>query len=140
MLLSNNGPLLMEVNSSPGIEGIENSTEINVASRVIDYLSQQLKSCWAQQLLTNQQQPQPSNVAPTAPVVTPVLATKPTRVRKSKAIPVVVVPAPTLPAPAAPSVQVPDSATSGAPTKEASASLDAPTSNVLPTAEQEVRA
>ncbi|MCH8567641.1 MAG: 30S ribosomal protein S6--L-glutamate ligase [Balneolales bacterium] len=38
MLQSNRGPLVMEVNSSPGLEGIERSTGIDIAGRIIDYL------------------------------------------------------------------------------------------------------
>ena len=38
LLRSNNGPLVLEVNSSPGLEGIEKSTGIDVASKMIDYL------------------------------------------------------------------------------------------------------
>ena len=41
LLRSNNGPLVLEVNSSPGLEGIEKSTGIDVASKMIDYLEQQ---------------------------------------------------------------------------------------------------
>ena len=38
MLRSNRGPLIMEVNSSPGLEGIENSTGVDVAAEIIKYL------------------------------------------------------------------------------------------------------
>lgn len=38
MLQSERGPLILEVNSSPGLEGIEKATEIDVASRVIEYI------------------------------------------------------------------------------------------------------
>lgn len=38
MLRSKRGPLVMEVNSSPGLEGIENATGLDIASKVIDYL------------------------------------------------------------------------------------------------------
>ncbi len=38
MLRSNHGPVVMEVNSSPGLEGIEKSTEIDVAGKVIEFL------------------------------------------------------------------------------------------------------
>lgn len=38
MLRSNHGPLVMEVNSSPGLEGIEGSTGVDVASKVIEHL------------------------------------------------------------------------------------------------------
>jgi len=38
MLQSNRGPLLMEVNSSPGLEGIEKATGIDIASKIIKYV------------------------------------------------------------------------------------------------------
>lgn len=38
LLRSDRGPLIMEVNSSPGLEGIENSTGVDVAAKVIQYL------------------------------------------------------------------------------------------------------
>jgi len=38
MLRSNHGPVVMEVNSSPGLEGIETSTGIDVAGKVIEFL------------------------------------------------------------------------------------------------------
>ena len=34
MLESERGPLVLEVNSSPGLEGIEGATKINVAEKV----------------------------------------------------------------------------------------------------------
>lgn len=38
LLRSNRGPLVMEVNSSPGLQGIENATGINIAGKIISYL------------------------------------------------------------------------------------------------------
>jgi ribosomal protein S6--L-glutamate ligase len=38
MLRSNHGPVVMEVNSSPGLEGIETSTGVDVAGKVIEFL------------------------------------------------------------------------------------------------------
>jgi len=38
ILRSNHGPVVMEVNSSPGLEGIENATDIDVAGKVIEYI------------------------------------------------------------------------------------------------------
>jgi ribosomal protein S6--L-glutamate ligase len=38
MLLSSRGPLILEVNSSPGLEGIESSTGVNIAGEVTKYL------------------------------------------------------------------------------------------------------
>ena len=42
MLEGKNGPQIMEVNSSPGLEGIETCTELDVAGTVIDYISAQV--------------------------------------------------------------------------------------------------
>lgn len=39
MIPSNRGPLVMEVNSSPGLEGIEKATEVDVAGKIIDYIA-----------------------------------------------------------------------------------------------------
>ena len=38
MLQSDRGPLILEVNSSPGLEGIENSTGIDIAEKIIQYV------------------------------------------------------------------------------------------------------
>lgn len=38
LLRSNHGPVVMEVNSSPGLEGIEKATEVDVAGKIIEYL------------------------------------------------------------------------------------------------------
>ena len=40
LLQSHRGPLVMEVNSSPGLEGIERATGIDVASKVIEHVEQ----------------------------------------------------------------------------------------------------
>ena len=40
MLLSDRGPLVLEVNSSPGLEGIEAATRSNVAGKVAERLSE----------------------------------------------------------------------------------------------------
>lgn len=42
MLESKDGPQVMEVNSSPGLEGIESCTELDVAGAVIDYIAAQV--------------------------------------------------------------------------------------------------
>ena len=42
MLEGANGPQIMEVNSSPGLEGIETCTDLDVAGAVIDYISAQV--------------------------------------------------------------------------------------------------
>jgi ribosomal protein S6--L-glutamate ligase len=41
MLRSNHGPCIMEVNSSPGLEGIESATGKDVAGSVIEFLERQ---------------------------------------------------------------------------------------------------
>ncbi len=38
MLRSNHGPVVMEVNSSPGLEGIEQATGLDVAGKIIEFL------------------------------------------------------------------------------------------------------
>jgi ribosomal protein S6--L-glutamate ligase len=38
MLRSNHGPVVMEVNSSPGLEGIEEYTGVDVAGKIYDYI------------------------------------------------------------------------------------------------------
>lgn len=38
MIRSNNGPLLIEVNASPGLKGIETATGINVAKHMVQYV------------------------------------------------------------------------------------------------------
>jgi ribosomal protein S6--L-glutamate ligase len=43
MLQSSRGPLVLEVNSSPGIEGIEHATHIDIAGEIIDYLERSSK-------------------------------------------------------------------------------------------------
>lgn len=42
MLEGANGPQVMEVNSSPGLEGIETCTELDIAGAVIDYIAAQV--------------------------------------------------------------------------------------------------
>ena len=39
MIPSARGPLVMEVNSSPGLEGIEKSTNIDIAGKIMDYIA-----------------------------------------------------------------------------------------------------
>lgn len=43
MLRSNHGPVVMEVNSSPGLEGVENATGIDIAGKIIDFLEARAK-------------------------------------------------------------------------------------------------
>ena len=42
MLEGPDGPLVMEVNSSPGLEGIESATQLDVAGAIIDYIANQV--------------------------------------------------------------------------------------------------
>ena len=42
MLEGADGPLVMEVNSSPGLQGIEAATQLDVAGAIIDYVAQQV--------------------------------------------------------------------------------------------------
>lgn len=43
MLRSNHGPVVMEVNSSPGLEGIENATGKDVAALIIEFIEKNSK-------------------------------------------------------------------------------------------------
>ena len=43
MLRSNHGPVVMEVNSSPGLEGMEKATGIDVASQLIEFIEKTAK-------------------------------------------------------------------------------------------------
>ncbi|WP_035806821.1 30S ribosomal protein S6--L-glutamate ligase [Lunatimonas lonarensis] len=40
MLQSSRGPLILEVNSSPGLEGIEKATGINIAGKIIEFVEE----------------------------------------------------------------------------------------------------
>jgi ribosomal protein S6--L-glutamate ligase len=40
MLQSKRGPLIMEVNSSPGLEGIERATGEDIAGKIIEFVEQ----------------------------------------------------------------------------------------------------
>jgi len=42
MLEGKDGPQVMEVNSSPGLEGIETATELDIAGAVVDYIAAQV--------------------------------------------------------------------------------------------------
>jgi ribosomal protein S6--L-glutamate ligase len=44
MLQSQRGPLVMEVNSSPGLQGIEKTTGVDVASFIISYIEEKIKA------------------------------------------------------------------------------------------------
>ncbi|SPH24918.1 Ribosomal protein S6--L-glutamate ligase [Defluviimonas aquaemixtae] len=43
MLRSNHGPVVMEVNSSPGLEGVEKATGIDIAGKIIEHLERHAK-------------------------------------------------------------------------------------------------
>jgi ribosomal protein S6--L-glutamate ligase len=43
LLRSKRGPLVMEVNSSPGLEGIETTTGIDIAEKIIEYIEKHAK-------------------------------------------------------------------------------------------------
>lgn len=42
MLESDHGPLILEVNSSPGLEGIETATDLDIAGAIIDHIANQV--------------------------------------------------------------------------------------------------
>ena len=43
MLRATRGPVVMEVNSSPGLEGVETATGVDIATRIIEFLEQNAK-------------------------------------------------------------------------------------------------
>jgi ribosomal protein S6--L-glutamate ligase len=43
LLRSNHGPVVMEVNSSPGLEGIETATGKDIAGMVIEFIEKNAK-------------------------------------------------------------------------------------------------
>jgi ribosomal protein S6--L-glutamate ligase len=43
LLRSNHGPVIMEINSSPGLEGIENATHLDIAGKIIEFLEKNAK-------------------------------------------------------------------------------------------------
>ena len=43
LLRSNHGPVVMEVNSSPGLEGIETATGKNIAQQIIAFIQKQAR-------------------------------------------------------------------------------------------------
>lgn len=44
MLRSNRGPLILEVNASPGLEGIETTTKVDIAGKIINFVERNVKS------------------------------------------------------------------------------------------------
>ena len=43
ILETNDGPVIIEVNPSPGLEAIETTTNIDIAGKIVDYIEQRLK-------------------------------------------------------------------------------------------------
>lgn len=43
MLRANHGPVVMEVNSSPGLEGVENATGLDIAGKINEYIEKNAK-------------------------------------------------------------------------------------------------
>ena len=43
LVRSNHGPLVLEINSSPGLEGIESTTHVNIAGKIIHYIEKHAK-------------------------------------------------------------------------------------------------
>lgn len=43
LIRSNHGPLVLEINSSPGLEGIEKATHVNIAGKIIQYIEKNAK-------------------------------------------------------------------------------------------------
>ena len=44
LIQSDRGPLVLEVNSSPGLEGIEKASEVDVAGKIIEYLEEKIQN------------------------------------------------------------------------------------------------
>ena len=44
LIQSERGPLVLEVNSSPGLEGIETASQIDVAGKIIEYLEEKIQT------------------------------------------------------------------------------------------------
>lgn len=42
MLQSKRGPLILEVNSSPGLEGIESATDVDIAGKIIEFIEKKM--------------------------------------------------------------------------------------------------
>ncbi len=45
MLESDRGPLVLEVNPSPGLEGIEKTTQVDIAGKIIEYIERSISTC-----------------------------------------------------------------------------------------------
>ncbi len=44
LLRSNHGPVIMEVNSSPGLEGIEQTSQLDIATLIIEFIEKRIQS------------------------------------------------------------------------------------------------
>ena len=53
LLRSNRGPLIMEINASPGLEGIEATTEVDVAGLIIAFIEKQVNLSHASKSAAN---------------------------------------------------------------------------------------
>ncbi len=43
LIRSDRGPLVLEINSSPGLEGVEKASQVNVAAKIIQYIEKHAK-------------------------------------------------------------------------------------------------
>ena len=43
-LRSNHGPVIMEINSSPGLEGIESATGEDIAGKIIEFIAEEARA------------------------------------------------------------------------------------------------
>ncbi|WP_454782974.1 30S ribosomal protein S6--L-glutamate ligase [Legionella sp. WA2022007384] len=43
LIRSNHGPLVLEINSSPGLEGVEKATGVNIAGKIFEYIEKHAK-------------------------------------------------------------------------------------------------
>lgn len=73
MLEGKDGPVIMEVNSSPGLEGIEGATGLDIASEIIQFTEEQIKfgnfNVRERLTLTRGYTVTEFNVAPHAPII-----------------------------------------------------------------------
>ena len=46
LMRSDRGPLILEVNSSPGLQGIETCSSIDVASKIITFIQKKIEKSW----------------------------------------------------------------------------------------------
>lgn len=51
MLPSDRGPLILEVNSSPGLEGIEGATKVDIAGRIIQFIERNAGKSWKKDMV-----------------------------------------------------------------------------------------